>query len=319
MPDFSTHPLNKKYDLDTALSTIWEYYKKWFLSLFTISFVFSLILTYISGRVDVAELYSTNDPAAVMSAFKSMLGPYALILLFTFVFTLVLQYYIIRKPVDPDSNILSVASEGLVRFFIPMLLLSLALGIFAVIAVVLGIFLLFVGALFAIIYVFMLTAFLYPVLMIEENNLGDTITNTLKIAHRNFWQNIGWVTVMGILVVVISFILGAIIMIPFGGSFMKTITNPENAGEIMNLANKPSYIVLNALANAVTMPLFPIFSLVLYFNARSSSYKISGKDNDDNNGGKVKIEDLYAPGKKKKSDIKKNTDSSAPSVEDLTP
>ncbi|MCF8223980.1 MAG: hypothetical protein K9J25_12645 [Bacteroidales bacterium] len=319
MPDFSTHPLNKKYDLDTALSTIWEFYKKWFLSLFTISFVFSLILTYISGRVDVSELYSTNDPAAVMSAFKSMLGPYALILLFTFVFTLVLQYYIIRKPVDPDSNILSIASEGLVRFFIPMLLLSLALGIFAVVAVVLGIFLLFVGALFAIIYVFMLTAFLYPVLMIEENNMSDTITNTLKIAHRNFWQNIGWVTVMGILVVVISFILGAIIMIPFGGSFIKTITNPENAGEIMNLANKPSYIILSALANAVTMPLFPIFSLVLYFNARSSSYKISGKDNDDNNGDKVKIEDLYAPGTKKKSDLKKNTDSSAPSVEDLTP
>lgn len=320
MPDFSSHPLNRKYDLDTALSTIWEFYKKWFLSLFTISFVFSLILTLVSGKVDTPQLYSATDPEEIMSVFKSMLGPYAMILIFTFVFTLVLQYYIIIKPVDPDSNIISIASEGLVKFFIPLLILNIILGIFAVFAFMLGIFLLFIGAVFAVIYVFMIAAFLSPVLMIEKNNISDTINKTIKIAHKNFWQNIGWVTVFGILIIVISFILGAVIMIPFGGSFLKTITNPENAGEVINLTNKPSYIILSSLANAVTMPLFPIFSLVLYFNSRSSSsFGIPGNTNDDNGNDEVKIEDLYAPSKKKKNNIKDSSGSSSPSVEDLTP
>jgi hypothetical protein len=120
---------------------------------------------------------------------------------------------------------------------------------------------------------------------------------------------------------VISFILGAIIMIPYGGSFFKTILNPENTGEILNITSKPSFIVLNAIINALTMPLFPIFSLVLYFNARSyySGEAVDNASSGDNDG-KVKIEDLYSGmAEKNKKGPDRKDESAPPSIEDLMP
>ncbi|MBS0010660.1 MAG: hypothetical protein KFF49_04580, partial [Bacteroidales bacterium] len=318
---YKQHPLNKQYDLDTALTSIWEFYKKWFGSLFVISFVFSLIITYISGRVDISDIYSVTDPEEMMAIAGSMIGPYFLILLFTFVFSLILQYYVLRKPVDPESNIVSIGSTGLARFFLPLLVLNIILALFALVAIMLGVLLLFVGALFAIVYVAMLYAFIAPVLMIERPDISDTIRTTISLAHKRFWPNMGWVAVFVILIMVISFVLGAIIMIPFGGSFIRTITSPENASELLDLTSRPSFIILNALANALTMPLFPIFSLVLYFNSRSgyTAGLISDK-NDDDKGRPVKVEDLYADmsGKSKKK-LNSQADPPPPSVDDLTP
>lgn len=320
MTDYTNHPLNKKYDLDTALGSIWEFYKKWFGSLFVISFVFSLIITYISGRVDISKIYSTTDPEEMMGIVRSMIGPYALVLLFTFMFTIILQYYVIRKPVDPDSNIFSIGTTAIVKYFLPLLVLNIIIAVFAVFAIMIGIFLLFIGALFAVVYVALLYALLSPVLMIENPGIGDTITTTIKLAHKRFWPNIGWVAIFVILLMVISFILGAIIMIPFGGSFFRSIMNPENASEVLNLTSKPSFIILSALANALTMPLFPIFSLVLYFNARSDNVGeiISDRSGEDD-AGPVSIEDLYSD---KAGDSRKEqnkADSPSPSVEDLKP
>jgi hypothetical protein len=321
MTDYLQHPLNKKYDLDTALSAIWEFYKKWFGSFVLIAFVFSLVTTYLSGRIDISEIYSETDPEEMMEIVKSMIGPYALILLFTFVFSLVLQYYIIRKPVDPDSNIFTIGTQGLVKFFLPLLALTILLSVFAVFALMIGVVLLFIGALFASVYIVLLYALIVPVLMIEDKGISHTITESIKLAHKRFWPNIGWVTVFIILLMVISFILGAIIMIPYGGSFFKTILNPENTGEILNITSKPSFIVLNAIINALTMPLFPIFSLVLYFNARSY-YSGEAVDNASpgDNDGKVKIEDLYSGmAEKNKKGPDRKDESAPPSIEDLMP
>lgn len=320
MVDYTKHPLNKRYELDTALSSIWGFYKKWFGSLIIISFIFSLIITYISGRLNISEIYSVPEPEEIMAILRSMLGPYALIILFSFVFTLILQYYVIRKPVDPENNIFSIGITGVIKYFLPLLVLYIILSLFAVFAFLLGLILLFVGAIFATIYIVLIYAFIAPVLMIENPGIGETITTTLSLAHKRFWPNIGWVTVFVILVIVVSFVLGAIIMIPYGGSFLRTIMNPENASELLNLTSRPSFITLSALANAVTMPLFPIFSLVLYFNARSNGVGEVITDHRGDSNGPVKIEDLYSDMTKNgKKEINKKTDPPPPSVEDLTP
>lgn len=117
MIDYTQHPLNKKYDLDTALGSIWEFYKKWFGSLMLITFVFSLITSYLTGKINISEIYSVTDPEEMIAIVKSMMGPYSLILLFTFTFTLILQYYIIRKPLDPDATVFSIGTTGIVKFF----------------------------------------------------------------------------------------------------------------------------------------------------------------------------------------------------------
>lgn len=321
MTEYGKHPLNKKYDLDTALTSLWEFYKKWFGSLFTISFVFSLIITFISGRLNVSDIYSVTDPEEMMAIIRAMVGPYALLMVLTFIFALILQYYIIRKPVEPENNIVSIGTRGIIKFILPLLVLNIILAVFAVFAILFGLLLLFIGALFAIVYVVLLYAFISPVLMIENKNIGDTITTTIRLAHKSFWPNIGWVTVFIIIVMVISFILGALSMIPFGGSFFRTITNPENASELLEITRKPSFIIINSLANAITMPLLPIFSLILYFNARSGetgeviSEKDKGKDS-----GPVRVEDLYGnAGKVSKDKMKDSSSPPPPSIDDLTP
>ncbi|MDT8402241.1 MAG: hypothetical protein RQ743_11145 [Bacteroidales bacterium] len=321
MVDYTQHPLNKKYDLDTALGSIWEFYKKWFGSLILIAFVFSLITSYLTGRINISEIYSLTDPEEMMAIVKSMIGPYSLIILFTFTFTLILQYYVIRKPVDPDASIFSIGTTGILKFFLPLLLLTIILAVFAMFAITLGIFLFIVGALFATVYVVMIYAFIAPVLMIEDSGIGDTITTTLRLSHKRFWPNIGWVAVFIILLMVISLILSTLIMIPYGGSFFRTIMNPGDAGELLNITSKPSFIILSAIINALTMPLFPIFSLVLYFNSRSDSHgELTGNRTKEYEGGPVKIEDLYSDTtNKSKKGLDKKDEVSPPSIEDLIP
>jgi membrane protease YdiL (CAAX protease family) len=216
MLDYTKHPLNKRYDLDSALTSIWEFYKKWFGSLMLISFVFSLITSYLTGRINISEMYSVDEVDEMMAIVRSMIGPYLLIILFAFVFGLILHYYVIRKPVDPDSNIFSIGTTGIVKFFLPLLVLNIMLAVFAVFAITFGILLLFIGALFATVYIVMIYAFISPVLMIEDKGIGDTLTTTIRLAHKHFWPNMGWVSIFIIILMVISFILGAIIMIPFG-------------------------------------------------------------------------------------------------------
>ena len=320
MLDYTKHPLNKRYDLDSALTSIWEFYKKWFGSLMLISFVFSLITSYLTGRINISEMYSVDEADEMMAILRSMIGPYLLIILFAFVFGLILHYYVIRKPVDPDSNIFSIGAKGIVKFFLPLLVLNIMLAVFAVFAVTFGILLLFIGALFATVYIVMIYAFISPVLMIEDKGIGDTLTTTIRLAHKHFWPNMGWVSIFIIILMVISFILGAIIMIPFGGSFIKTIINPENASGLLDMTSKPSFIILNAIVNALTMPLFPIFSLVLYFNSRSDNIgEVITDDSTGDNGNPVKIEDLYSDNSNSKKRLNKKDEAAPPSVEDLMP
>ena len=320
MLDYTKHPLNKRYDLDSALTSIWEFYKKWFGSLMLISFVFSLITSYLTGRINISEMYSVDEVDEMMAIVRSMIGPYLLIILFAFVFGLILHYYVIRKPVDPDSNIFSIGTTGIVKFFLPLLVLNIMLAVFAVFAITFGILLLFIGALFATVYIVMIYAFISPVLMIEDKGIGDTLTTTIRLAHKHFWPNMGWVSIFIIILMVISFILGAIIMIPFGGSFIKTIINPENASGLLDMTSKPSFIILNAIVNALTMPLFPIFSLVLYFNSRSDNVgEVITDDSTGDDGNPVKIEDLYSDNSNRKKRLNKKDEAAPPSVEDLTP
>jgi hypothetical protein len=176
---------------------------------------------------------------------------------------------------------MSIVGTSLARYFLPLLLISILVGIFATFAVMVGIFLLIIGAFFAIIYVVMISTFVSPVMMIENKDIGHTITRTVQLSHKTFWPNIGWVCVFGILLMVISGILGMVVMIPYGGSFFKVMMNPESAMEIMDFTQKPLFIILSALTNAVTMPLYPIFAVVLYFSRvnKESGASVVSEDN----------------------------------------
>jgi hypothetical protein len=267
MENLSNHPLYRRHSIDTALNSTWEFYKRNFLQLFGISLIMSIINQYTASLIKFGEMQSVTEPAQMIEKLQEFVLPILIISVVNLFFTTLLQHYIIRKPLDGTSILSSFISAF--RYFFPFLIIMILLAFFGSIAIVLGVFALIIGAFFAALYVLTLYMFVLPLLIVEDQGIGHTIMRTFSLAHRNFWQNIAWVSVYVILLIVISVIFSALIMIPFAGDFMKTILHP---GELAaaNYMTNPLYIGLSALVSALTFPLMPILSCILYFNARAS-------------------------------------------------
>jgi len=290
---FSNHPLYRRYNIDSAMSSLWEFYKKKFLALFIISFVMSLVMQYASTLVNIKELSAITDPMILLEKVKGFIIPILVISLINLLFTTILQYFIIFNPVDSENTIFISIVKSL-KYFVPYLIIMVFLAFAGTIAIVLGIFVLIIGAFFAMLYIVTLYLFILPVMMVEGTNIGSTITRTIKLAHKNFWSNIGWVAVFIIIMLVISVVFSGIILLPFTGSFIKTIVNPEDASKLVDVASKPLFIILSAIVSAFTLPVMPIFACILYFNGKAGEEQIQPIPTIDPENNKVRVEDLYA-------------------------
>jgi hypothetical protein len=293
MEQISSHPLYRKHNIDSAMNSLWEFYKKKFLSLFIMSFVMSLVIQYASTLVNIGELSSTTDPMVLLEKIKGFLLPILLISLINLLFTTILQYYIIFNPINTGNTILTSIVRSL-KYFIPYLVIMILLAFLGSIAIILGIFVLIVGAFFAILYVVTLYLFILPVMMVEGINIGNTISRTLILTHRNFWSNIGWVAVFIIIMLVVSVLFSGIILLPFTGSFVKTIMKPEEASKLVELTSNPLYIILSAIVSALVLPLMPIFACILYFNGKAGEEQTQPVAAADPENNRVRVEDLYA-------------------------
>ena len=293
MEQFRSHPLYRRHNIDSAMNSLWEFYKKNFLSLFIMSVVMSLVTQYASSLVNMKELSTITDPMLLLEKIKGFLLPILAISVLNLLFTTILQYYIIFNPLDNENTILTSLVRSL-KYFIPYLIIMVILAFAGSIAIILGILVLIVGAFFAMLYVVTVYLFILPVMMVEGINIGSTISRTIALTHKNFWSNIGWVAVFIIIMLVVSVIFSGIILIPFTGSFIKTMVNPEDAGKLADVTTKPLFIILSALVSALTLPLTPIFACILYFNGKAGEKLIQPVPTLDPENNKVKVEDLYA-------------------------
>jgi uncharacterized membrane protein YphA (DoxX/SURF4 family) len=293
MDQFTGHPLYRRHNIDSAMSSLWEFYKKYFVPLFIISFLMSLVIQYATTIVDFKDLQTTTDPSVLLDKLSQMIIPILLISLINLLFINIIQYYILYNPLDKSNNIFVAATRSL-KYFIPYLIMMILLAFAGGIAVFLGFFVLVIGAIFAMIYVMTIYMFILPVLMIEGTNIANAISRTIVLAHRNFWRNIGWVAVFLILIIVISIILSGIILLPFTGDFIKSIVNPQAGADILDKATSPLFIILSALVSAITFPLMPIFSAILYFNGRASEKQEAVIIETIPDEPAVRVEDLYA-------------------------
>jgi hypothetical protein len=293
MDQFKNHPLYRRHNIDSVMNSLWEFYKKNFLSLFIISLGMSLAIQFASTMVNLNELSTITDPMIMLEKIKGYIVPIIIVSLINLLFTTILQYYVIYKPLGEENTILACALKSL-KYFIPYLIIMVLLAFAGSIAVVLGIFVLIIGVFFSILYVMTIYLFILPVMIVEETNIGATISRTIALAHKNFWSNIGWVAVFIIILVVISIILSGIVLLPFTGSFVKTIVNPDEASKLMDITTSPLFIIISAAVGALTFPLMPIFAGILYFNARAAEDqgRISIPVTPEND--KVRVEDLYA-------------------------
>ncbi|MCE5346632.1 MAG: hypothetical protein LLG13_10145 [Bacteroidales bacterium] len=317
MDQFRNHPLYRKHNIDSAINSLWEFYKKKFLSLFIISLCMTLVIQYISTIINFSELQTISDPVILLEKIKDYIVPMLIISVLNLLFIAILQYYIIYNPLDSSINIFSAALNS-IKYFIPYLIIMVLLAFAGSVAIALGLLALIIGVFFSILYIMTLYLFILPILMVEGTNIANAISRTIKLTHTNFWSNIGWVAVFIIILIVLSVILSGIILLPFTGNFVKSIVNPDNATNLMKIADNPFFIILSAIVSALTLPLMPIFSCIMYFNGRAGEEQeqTSSPVNPEND--KVRVEDLYAkPYSDDHPDNPDNMENRSVRVEDL--
>ena len=261
MNQFSSHPLYRKHDLDSAMSSLWKFYRKKFFVLVFTSFVISIGIHFLTQMFDFYDILKITDPEEMMGKLREMIWPMVAISLVSLLCTTILYYYVIFNPVDSNVTIIVSLYKSL-RYYILLLIIMVLFSVFASVAMIFGLMLLVIGVVFSMIYIMTLFLFFTPVLMVEGPDIANAISRTFRLAHRRFWANIGWVAVLLVIMLITSFILNAIITIPFTGGIMKNLTNPEELMSTMDYMRNPVYITLSALASALFYPLIPILGTI---------------------------------------------------------
>jgi hypothetical protein len=293
MDQVKNHPLYRKHNIDSAMNALWEFYRRRFVALYLISLVMSGVTQFFSQMINVQELQTITDPMVMLEKLKGYIVPMIILMIVSMFLSTIFHYYILHKPLDESRNIFKCIIRSL-KYFLPYLVIFIILAFAGSVALLLGLMVLIVGVLFSIVYVAMIALFIMPVMMVEEGSIDQTIVRTVKLSHKNFWANMGWTAVFLILFFIISMILSGVVLLPFAGNFLKTFANPEDTSGIVNLPSNPLFLILSAAVNALTLPLFPIFAYILYFNGKAREEDIYIPASESNSDNRVRVEDLYA-------------------------
>jgi hypothetical protein len=291
MNTYQNHPLAGAVDIDSAFNKLWYFYKKYFLGLYIISVAGSLVSSLFISGLDLTSLQTTTDPAEMLEKMKGFAGPYALALLVTLVLSVLLHTWVLERPAGDAGFTSALLKKSLVAF-VPYLVAMIIFGVLTMMLVSIGIGLLVLPGLFAAIYMATVGVFVMPVMLTETRNPLEALTRSFKLAHKNLWTNIGWVIVVILILIVAALVLGAIVMLPFTGSFLKSIANPDEAAAMLEMARNPVYIGLSALTGGLVTPVMPILAFLLYFRNRGDEVAVEVTTDD---GNTVKVEDLYPP------------------------
>ncbi len=291
MNNYQNHPLAGASDLDSAMTRLWSFYKKYFIGLYIISVVLALISSLLTAGLDLTALQGTTDPDEMLEIMKGMAGPYALMMLVSLVFGVLLHAWVLEKPMGRTEFLPELVKKSLVALF-PYLAVMIIFTVIAVVLTSIGLILLVLPAFFAIFYIATVMLFALPLTLIESRNPATVVTRSFKLAHSNLWPNMGWVIVVILIVLVASLIIGAITILPFTGSFIRSIANPEEAVTMLEMSRNPLYIGLSSLMTSLITPVMPILAFIIYFRNRGEEVvaEITTEDRP-----ALRVEDLYPP------------------------
>jgi len=299
MNQFSIHPLYRKHDLDSVMTSLFSFYKNHFLALFLAVFVGNLATQFLTTSIDFTKLLGMTDPFEIMAEFKTWLWPILGILVISLLLTLTLQYFVIYKPVKDEVNIFNSIYKSL-KYLLPYIVIGIIFIFFATFAVIAGLIVFIIGVLFSMLYLFMVSLFILPTLMAEGNNIGNALGRIFTLSHRHFGSNLGWTAIIFLIIIVGSLILSSLVMIPFSVNFFKILTNPAEASEALSFMSNPLFLILSALTGSILQPLTPILGAILYFNAKAREDDTQTLSEGIAEPDKIKVEDLYPGNSEKK-------------------
>jgi len=283
MTNYQNHPLAGAVDLDSAFNKLWSFYKKYFIGLYIISVAGSLLSLVFMAEIDMASLQEvSSDPQLVMEKMKSMLV--------TLLLMVVLHTWVLDRPAA-EAGFASAMLKKMLVALLPYLVAMIIFLVLTVIVTSIGVVLLVLPGLFALAYMASVMIFAMPVTLIETRNPIEIITRSFKLMHRNLWPNMGWLVIMALIMVVTAMLLSTLAMLPFTGSFIRSIANPEEASAMLEMSRNPIYIGLSALTGALVRPLMPILAFILYFRNRGEEVAEIKITTDSDSA--VRVEDLY--------------------------
>lgn len=275
MEDFSNHPLYKKHTIDTAMDSLWKFYSSHFFVLFLISFVSLVAINFYNQTIDFNKLVEAaktlqSDPEYLgeyMEVMKEILWDMIPVFILILFVNVLLSQYILRNP--SHGNNIPGYFIGSLKYFLTYLIILIVSAPLIMVALAAGLVAIVIGVLFAIVWVFALLSFTLPILMAEGNDISRAISGSFRLMHKNFWSNMGWTGVFIVIVLIMSFILSGLALIPFAGSFLQTLANPDETAPIVELGKNPIYLLMSAALSSLITPLYPIFSFILYFNGKA--------------------------------------------------
>jgi hypothetical protein len=289
MENYQNHPLAGASDIDSAMTKLWAFYKKYFIGLYIISVIMAVLTGLATSGIDLAAIQSTTDPQEMLTIMKGMIGPYMLVIAVSLIFSVLIHAWVLEIPLGHE-NILPGVLKSVLVAVLPYLIVMILLLIAGSMMMAVGLVMLILPGLFALLYIGTVMLFVMPVILVETRNPATAIARAFTLTHNRFWQNLGWVIVVVLILVVISVVMGALVMLPFTGGMIKTITNPEASGTILEMTKNPVYIGLSALTSGLVTPVLPILAFIIYFRNSSGISEVEVQPEEEN---RVRVEDLY--------------------------
>lgn len=270
------HPLFEERDLEGLFRKTWEIYKKHFGWLFLYSFLGILVLQSFLFTSRLREFitfdYLTN-PEKMVEQMGSLFMLLVVFFIGYSILYLFLHYYILYQEWKTENNHFILIKESVKKFALPYIATMFLAFMILIVGMMLGVIFFVIGMFAAMIYLATVFTPISTLLIIEEANPLEAITGSFKLVHKDLWKTLGYIAVFYILYFVIGIILSSIIMVPFTGNFFEFLS-PETSTEIAKTTNSllsnisPAYILISSATSAVTTPLVPIFSILIYFNLK---------------------------------------------------
>lgn len=280
MINYKENPYYKATDLEVFFNSGLEIYKKNFGWFFFYSLIGSIIIQLASTRFLSSYLENIEQIADNPQMIWDLMGGLGIMLIISLIvyvsIDLFISYWVLDIHEAEHKGHSKLLKESMSKFFLPMLVVTIICGITIMLGAIIGVFIFIIGMFIALLYFAAVFFPITPVVIQETTNPFEAIGRSIKLVHKDFWASLGMILVLIILYIVASLIFSVLVMIPFAADFFEAIKNPMgfNPAETIN----PLQLLLSSIVNAVMMPLFPIFGVVLYLGLKHKEDQEVNKD-----------------------------------------
>ncbi len=284
MEDYKSNKLYKKMDSDTVISETFKQYKEHFISLFMISFITNIILFFPAYYFKLFdhEIYLNQD-LSIIKQFIINVFIFLVIALLIYTLSNAIICNYIYKAGYKKVSLSNIINESIVKYYLKFLVTIILASIILSFGTGISVIFIFIGIFIALLY---LGTVLIPAgscVIIENLNPFEAINRSFILSHRDFWGALGALLLLVILFIILAIVVSMITLLPFAFEVFAELSKGYNLLDIIQ--NEELFetkittvgIFMNIIFSSFTFPIFPIFSVVLYFKLKHKEDNLESK------------------------------------------